>query len=372
MRYDSKFYQAINQSPAQFQKFIDNLLVEKYQATAWKGAFAWDVAPSPDGVFEQLELIPQLATMADGRAKWSNTSKRDTNGVSTFMGKTFNFGVGMEETGEDIERYNKIAANWGGDVDVVRQFTMNFTQLTDNIHNRISNMAFQMESGAAINVSNAHYGVPYQMTQLPIPAANKLATLAGDWATVASATPISDMLAAEKHADDIGMPPVRVWRLPKALQTAFLTNAEVKSYIKMFLYPTSTNVVTDMMFSINDFNSFVLAFGGRISTVEWVDAKQKSYTREGVIADATPWVAGAAVLRPAGLAGTVKYEELAELKIQAGQPQIITATLEGGRVGVIRKFDHLKPLWSTDVIASCVPVLNNWTKYIIMDTTATA
>jgi len=371
MRYDSSFYKAINQSPVKFQKFLDTMLVEKYKTTAWKSSFAWDLAPSMDGVFSQLEIVPGLATMADGRAKWSNTSKRDTNGVSTFMGTTFNFGIGMEETGEDIEKINKIAANWGGDTDVVSQFVMKFETLLDNVHNRITNMAMQMESGAAIEVSPSFYGVGYKMNQLPVPAANKLVTAAGSWASVASATPITDMLAAEEKADDIGMPVNRVWRLPKALQAAFLANAEVKSYIKMFLYPTSTNVVSSMAFSVNDLSTFLTAFA-RISPIEWVDAKQKTYTREGTIADTTPWVTGAAVLRPAGLAGVVKYDELPELTIQSGQPNIVTASLEGGRVGVIRKFDPMKPLWSTDVITSCVPVLNNWTKYIILDTTATA
>ena len=371
MRYDSTFYTAINQSPVKFQKFIDTLLVEKYKTTAWKSSFAWDIAPSPDGVFQQLEIVPALATMADGRAKWSTTSKRDTNGVSSYMGTTFNFGVGMEETGEDIEKINKIAANWGGDKDVISQFVMKFETLLDNVHNRISNMAFQMESGAAIDVSNSYYGVGFKLPAMPIPAANKLKTLAGSWATVASATPITDMLAAEKRADDVGMPSNRVWRLPKTLQAAFLANTEVKSYIKMFLYPTSTNVVTDMAFSVEDLNKYLSAYG-RLSPIEWVDAKQKTYTREGTIADTDPWVTGAAVLRPAGLAGTIKYDELAELKIQSGQAGIITASVEGGRIGIIRKFDAMKPLWTTDVIASCVPVLNNWTRYIILDTTQTA
>lgn len=369
MRYDSAFYKAINQSPAKFQKFVDTMLAEKYKTTAWKESFAWDIAPSVDGVFSQLEIVKGLATMADGREKWSTTSKRDTNGVASFMGTTFNFGVGMEETGEDIERINKIAANWGGDRDVVAQFVMQYETLLDNVHNRISNMAFQMESGASINVSPSHYGVGFQMPALPLLAANKMKTIKGDWATVASATPIADMIAAEEQADAVGMDTNRVWRLPKALQAAFLANAEVKSYIKMFLYPTATNVVADMAFSPNDLSAFLSSYG-RISPIQWVDAKQRAYARDGVITDATPWVAGAAVLRPAGLAGVVKYDELPELTIQSGQAGIVTAAAEGGRIGIIRKFDAMKPLWTTDVITSCVPVLNNWTKYIILDTTA--
>lgn len=371
MRYDSKFYQAINQSPAKLQKFLDTLLVDRYKTTVWKETFDWDSAPSTDGLFQQAEIVKQLATMADGRAKWSTTSKRDTNGLAVYMGKTFNFGVGMEEEGPDVERINKIAANWGGDSEVIKQVVLQFEDLLDNVHNRISFMAYQMESNASIDISNAFYGVGYNLPQMPLVPANKMKTLAGDWATVASATPIKDMLAAEKQADDIGMPSPRVWRLPKSLQAAFLANTEVKSYIKMFLYPTSTNVVSDMAFSVNDLNTFISSYG-EISPIQWVDAKQKTYTREGVIADANPWAAGAAVLRPAGKVGVVKYEELAEIKIQAGEPGIATATLEGGRIGVIRKFDHMKPLWTTDVITSCAPVLGNWTRYIILDTTATA
>lgn len=371
MRYDSKFYQAINTSPARFQKFLDTVLIEKYKDTAWKGSFGWDIAPSEGGVFKQLEIVPELATMADGRAKWSTTSKRDTSGVAEYMGSVFNFGIGMEETGEDIEKINKIAKNWGGDNDVVSQLTMKFDVLLQNMHNRLSNMAFQMESSGTVDISNSYYGVGFKMPALPIPAANKMKTISGDWATVASATPIKDMLAAEKQADDVGMPANRVWRLPKSLQSAFLSNAEVKGYIKMFLYPTSTNVVSDMAFTVNDLSTFISAYG-EISPIEWVDSKQKTYTREGAIADTNPWAVGAAVLRPAGLAGVMKYDEIAEFKVQAGQPNIITASVENGRVGIIRKFDHLKPLWSTDVLASAAPVLGNWTRYIILDTTATA
>lgn len=367
MKYQSDFYKAINASPVKFQKFLDTLVVEKYKSTVWKEAFSWDIAPSQDGVFNQLEIVPQLAAMADGRAKWSNTSKRDTNGVNTYLGTVFNFGVGMEETGEDIERINKIAKNWGGDKDVISQFTINFQNLLDNIHNRISNMAFQMESTGAVNVNPTHYGVGFQMPALPIPAANKLKTINGNW-TLASATPITDMLAAEKHADDIGMPANRVWRLPKTLQSTFLANDEVKSYIKMFLYPTSTNVVSNMAFSVNDLNAFLSAYG-EISPIQWIDVRQKGYSRDGSLSDEYPWADGAAVLRPSGLAGVIKYDELTEVNILSGQPGIITATLEGGRIGIIRKFDANKPLWSTDVIASCAPVLNNWTRYIILDTT---
>lgn len=371
MRYDSKFYQAINTSPTKFQKFLDTITVEKYKDTAWKGSFAWDMAPSEGGVFKQLEIVPELATMADGRAKWSTTSKRDTSGVSEYTGSVFNFGIGMEETGEDIEKYNKIAKNWGGDNDVITQLTVKFDVLVKNMHNRLSNMAFQMESSGTVDISNSFYGVGFKMPALPIPATNKLKTLAGDWSTVASATPISDMIAAEKHADDIGMPANRVWRLPKAVQAAFLSNAEVKGYIKMFLYPVSQNVVSDMAFTVKDLDTFISAYG-EISPIEWVDTKQKTYTREGSIADTNPWATGAAVLRPAGLAGVMKYDEITELKIQAGMPQIITASVENGRVGVIRKFDPMKPLWSTDVLASAAPVLNNWTRYIILDTTQKA
>ena len=370
MKYNSDFYKAINQSPLKFQKFIDTLVIDKYKTTAWKDMFVLDIAPSPDGVFQQLEIVPELATMADGRSKWSNTSKRDTYGVNSYMGTVFHFGVGMEETGEDIEKINKIAANWGGDKDVINQFVIKFQLLLDNIHNRITNMAYQMESSGTVNVNPSHYGVGFQLPALPIPSANKLTTLKGDWATVASATPISDMMAAETHADDIGMPAARVWRIPKSLQSAFLANAEVKSYIKMYLYPTSTNVVTDMMFSANDLDKFIEAFNGRISNIQWVDAKQKAYNRDGTLTDANPWATGAAVLRPAGLAGMVKYDELTEVSIQSGEAGIVTATAENGRIGIIRKFDNKTPVWTTDVITSCVPILSNWTKYIILDTTA--
>lgn len=369
MKYNSDFYKAINLSPVKFQKFIDTLLVDRYKTTAWKNAFEWDIAPSPDGVFQQLEIVPELATMADGRTKWSNTSKRDTYGVNSFMGTVFHFGVGMEETGEDIEKINKIAANWGGDKDVISQFVVKYQVLLDNIHNRISNMAYQMESSAAINVNPSHYGVGFQLSTLPTPAANRLKTLKGNWATEASATPISDMLAAEAHADSIGMPAARVWRIPKSLQAAFLANAEVKSYIKMYLYPTATNAIADMLFSPIDLQKLVEANNGRLSPIEWVDAKQKAYNRDGTLVDANPWAAGVAVLRPAGITGVVKYGELAEIAIQSGEPGIITATTENGRIGVIRKFDNKIPVWTTDVITSCVPVLTNWTKYIFLDTT---
>lgn len=370
MKYNSDFYKAINQSPIKFQKFIDSVAAEKYKAMAWKQTFAWDIAPSEGGVFNAMDIVKGISTMADGRAKWSNTSKRDTDGVATHLGSTFNFGIGMEETGEDIEKINKIAANWGGDQDVVRQFVTKFEGLLDTIHNRITNMAYQMESTGTVLVPNTQYGVGYSLPALPIPAANKLKTLKGSWATVASATPIADMIAAEKRADEIGMPAARVWRVPIALQAAFLSNAEVKSYIKMFLYPTATNVVSDMMFSANDYKTFVDAFGGRIAPIEWIDTVQKAYARDGSITDALPWANGIAVLRPSGLAGVVKYDELPEVTIQTGQPNIITATAEGGRIGIIRKFDPMTPVWLTDVITSCVPVLSNWTRYITLDTAA--
>lgn len=372
MKYQSDFYKAINQSPIKFQKFIDTLVVDKYKTTAWKESFNWDITPSIGGAFEQLEIVPSLATMADGREKWTNTSKRDTHGVATYMGKVFNFGVGMQETGEDIEKINKIAANWGGDADVINQFVLRFQVMLDNIHNRISNMAYQMESTGTVNVNPSQYGVGFQLPALPIPDANKLKTIKGDWATVASATPITDMLAAEKHADEIGMPGARVWRIPLALQAAFLGNKEVKEYIKMFLYPTATNVVTDMAFSVGDLDRFLGAFNGRISPIQWVDAKQYGYNRDGSLSEQSPWASGKAVLRPAGLAGVVKYDELTEVSIQSGEPGIITATAENGRVGIIRKFDNKTPVWTTDVITSCVPILGNWTRYIILDTTQTA
>lgn len=367
MQYKSNFYKAINASPARFQKFVDTFLVEKYKSAEWKGSFGWDLAPSEDGVFNHIEIIPQIATMADGRAKWSPTSKRDAHGVSSYMGTVFNFGVGMEETGEDIEKMNRIAANYGGDADVINQFRIRFENLLDNIHNRITNMANQMESSGTVVVDPSYYGVGFQLPAVPLVDGNKLKTVSGSWA-VASATPIQDMLKAEKRANDIGMPANRVWRIPTSLQSAFLTNAEVKSYIKMFLYPTATNVVSDMMFSIEDLNKFIAAYR-QISPIEWVDSKQKAYARDGSITEVDGWATGKAVLRPAGKAGTVKYDSLPELTIQQGQEGIITAGLEGGRIGVIRKFYKQEPLWTTDVITACVPVLDNWSRYIILDTT---
>lgn len=372
MKYASDFYKQINTTPSRLQKFIDTFFADKYNDIAWKKSFAWDVEPSLGGAFEQADIIRQVNAMADGRVKWSETSKRDTDGISTHLGTVFNFGVGKEETGEDIERINKIAENWGGDKEVVKQFVVEFDNLISGVHNRITNMAMQMESTGGIIVDPTYSGVGFKLSPVPFQAGNKLKTVNGKgWAASASAsaTPITDMLAAEKRADAIGMPANRVWRLPIELQAAFLANPEVKSYIKMMLYPTTTNIVADMVFSADDLANFVSRYR-RISPIEWVDSIQYGYKRTGELIEANGWASGVAILRPAGFAGVVKYDEIPEVKIQAGQPNITTAYAEGGRIGIIRKFEPMKPLWTTDVLASAAPILNNWSKYITLDTTA--
>lgn len=364
-KYAISLYEDLAKKPQLFQTIVDRAFNERYNAVLWKQYFQWDTTPSPDDMFKTIEVVDKGVIMADIAARFADVSQRDTDGYAYYAGTVPDLSHGYKENVADLIKIERLQSGLDGNAAVIRNLVSQIDKFVNGIHSRITNMAMQLMSSGKIE-GNAGTGLSYK-AKAPIPTTNFKKALTAVWTDTENATPISDMVAHEKYMrNTLGYTGALEWNINRTTLNLLLKNKEVKSYVLPVLLSANLSVLPNGMVTEASFQEFVKT-GGIISNVRVVDEAQREASMTGVTT-VNGWKAGSAVLRPAGFAGVVKYSSLDELRMVQGEQGVAIAYLEGGKVGIKRKFSVDNERWDTSVKSAAVPTLTQWNYHMIVDT----
>lgn len=367
MKYGISVYDNMLNSQKWMQKFVDNTFAQKYDQELWRKFFRWDAAPSAEGQFKAIEVVQQGAVMADIRARFSPVAQRDTNGAKFYLGTIPDLSHGFKEGVEDIVRMKRIAEMAQGDAQVIAQFVNKLDPFIQGVHSRITNMALQLLSkGEIYDASTTGTGLLYSQPNI-VPSTNKFKAGTAVWSDATNAKIFTKMLAVQNHVrNDLNYGGALEWVVDRDTMNNILKNKEVKDLVGAILVSTGVVVNANVMITENQLNAFLAEYK-QIAPIVVVDEAQRVYNGDGTTTTVNGWKSGAAVLRPAGLAGVVKYSPLEELSVVSGEQGINISYLEGGRIGIKRKFNPATEFWTTDVLSAAVPALSTWNYNCIVD-----
>ena len=158
------------------------------------------------------------------------------------------------------------------------------------------------------------------------------------------------------------------WQIPfEMYRNVFLKNAQVIEYIKNWRKANDKGWAESMPINSKMFEE-VFSDNELFSPIEIIREKQRDVERT-----ISGWKTGTAVLRPEGYAGSVKRADVLDIKLhkEYGSTSIekvfadrdiftiINTTLDNG---------NFKE-WHTDLVVAAVPVLEEWTNHLLVDTT---
>ena len=365
MKYAISLYEDLAKKPQYFQTIINAAFDNRYDSVLWKKFFTWDIMPSLDDQYKSIEVVDSGVIMADIVSRFSDGSQRDGDGYKFYQGTIPALAHKYQDRPADLVRLQRLQQTMNGNSAVIQNFVKDIAKYADGIHSRITNMAMQLLSTGKIEGA-AGTGLSY-LSKTPIPTSNFRKALTAVWTDATNATPIADMVEHEKYVrDTLGYTGELEWNINRATLLNLLKNKEVKEYVLPVLVSAGLAILPNGMVTENAFMDFV-SNGNLISRVVVVDEKQREASMTGVTT-VSGWKSGAAVLRPAGFAGVVKYSELPEYSIVQGESGIQVAYLEGGRVGIKRKFSQESETWETSVKAAAIPALSAFTFHVIVDT----
>lgn len=363
MKYGVKLYDEMMRDPRIFQAYVDTTFSDKYNNELWKQYFQWDILPSPDDMFKTIEVVDSGVIMADVRARFSDISQRDTDGYAYYTGTVPDLSHGFKQGVADLVKIQRLQEYMNGDVNVIRNLTQELSKYIGGIHSRITNMAMQLMSTGKITSGGT--GLAY-MGSAPIPLSNFQTAGATVWSDEDSLI-LDDMIAKEDYVrNTLGYMGALEWTVDRDTMRNILKNKQVQSQVAPIMIAAGVAVAPSGLITETMFNNFVAEWR-QISPVKVVDEKQREAS-VGSVATVNGWETGVAVLRPAGMAGVIKYSALDELRVIQGEQGVSIAYLEGGRIGIKRKFNAATEKWSTDVLAAAVPALTQWNYHIIVDT----
>lgn len=366
MKYGVKLYDEMAQNPRLFQAYVDTTFTDRYKSELWRSYFQWDILPSPDDMFKTIEVVDSGVIMADVRARFSDISQRDVDGYAFYTGTVPDLSHGFKQGVADmvkIQRLQEMMVGVTGGENVLRQLTQELSKYVGGIHARITNMAMQLLSTGKI--TSAGTGLSYK-AKAPLPTTNF--RTAGDtvWSDT-DALIFDDMINTEKYVrETLGFVGALEWTVDRSTMNNILKNKQVQSYISPILIAAGIATAGSAIITESQLSTFLLDWR-QISPIKVVDESQKEASI-GSVSVVNGWDEGVAVLRPAGYAGVIKYSTLDELRVISGEQGVSVAYLEGGRIGIKRKFNAATERWSTDVLAACVPALTQWNYHIIVDT----
>lgn len=371
MKYGISVYDALLESPKAMQVLLNKSFDDRYKTELWKQFFSWDTAPSDGDGFKAVEVVRAATVMADIRARFSPIAQRDTNGVEYYQGVVPDLSHGFKEGVEDKVRLKRIAEMAMGNEQIIAQFVNKLEPFISGVHARITNMGMQLLSKGEIYDASTHgTGLPY-MSKAPIPSGNFLHASAAAWTDNTNAVVFTDMQAAETYMrNTLGYTGALEWNVDKYTMNNILKNKQVKDLAGAILPLSGVVFSPTTQLTENQLATFIAEWG-QVAPIKVVDESQQVYGVGGNTI-VKGWSEGKAVLRPAGMAGVVKYSLLEELLAVQGESGINVSYLEGGRIGVKRKFNAATEMWSTDVLSAAVPTLASWRYHIIVNTKATS
>lgn len=355
-----------------FRKFINDPDIILNRPAFWKSQFEVDPMLCPrnaDGraMFSASIRKRAVENMLDMRAPLGNTQPRDKQGMEIYTGTIPDFAAkGYVETGaERYVRQQMLQEYFGNDTEIVSQFADDIQAMVDEGNQTISNMAAQALSTAQV-VYGYGTGIHGAIYKSPLPAENFVNAGEVAWADP-SCKLLDQMEAIEMAYRDRtrSVLPLK-WQVTRdTFYNIILKNEQVKEYITSWRVVNEKPVVAGWNINEGMFNE-AFVNNPKISPIEIVDEAQKN---GGV--PVKGWANNTAVLRPQGMAGSVKRAGILDKQIfdlygskliskSYAQKEIFTlvnTTLNNGELQE----------WHTDLLVAAVPVLEELEDHIIVN-----
>lgn len=356
--------------------FVNNPDIFSSNYDFWKGQFEVDpkiIERGSDGVaLFMAKLIDRTpGRLLDMRAPLGDANQADKSGIEAWTGSIPDFiAAGYVETALEREHKKRMFDElFGRDSELLLAYANDIQKMLDGANQTMSNMAAQMLSKGEI-IYDAGRGIKGNVLKAPIPDANRRKAGAVAWSDTANCKLIDQLAEIEtKFRMDNGLEGAALkWQIPfEMYRNIFLKNAQVIEYIKNWRKANDKGWAESMPINSKMFEE-VFSDNELFSPIEIIREKQRDVEKT-----ISGWKAGTAVLRPEGYAGSVKRADVLDIKLHKDYGStsiekvfadrdiftIINTTLDNG---------NFKE-WHTDLVVAAVPVLEEWTNHLLVDTT---
>lgn len=362
------------------QTFINTKGVVGVNYGWWRTQCKKAESPTPvdaDGTatFTQKSRALKAAPLMDLRAPLGKGNQEDSEGVSFYTASIPDFiSTVYHENAMERMRKQKEFEMFGNDADIVIAWTQKLQDKLDQADQTMNWMTAQLMTTGQIDYTGIGRGIQIPLHKAAIPVTNFVK--AGDYVWT---DPDAKILSQMAHIENVfrnrwGYSGAGVWQLGKKLyQDVFLKNAEVKelvaSYRKLnYIADTENLPVTDASFR----QAFVDFVG--VSPIEVVEEKERNLTNSGETL-INGWEDNIAVFRPAGLCCDMRYKDPIDRMVFSNYGSSAVektfASANGGLCTIINSTINNGELkeWSTEVIMSACPALNEFEQHVIVDTT---
>lgn len=356
--------------------FVNNPNIFSSNYDFWKSQFEVDpkiIERGSDGVaLFMAKLIDRTpGRLLDMRAPLGDANQADKSGIEAWTGSIPDFiAAGYVETALEREHKKRMFDElFGRDSELLLAYANDIQKMLDGANQTMSNMAAQMLSKGEITY-DAGRGIKGNVLKAPIPDANRRKAGAVAWSDTTNCKLIDQLAEIEtKFRMDNGLEGAALkWQIPfEMYRNIFLKNAQVIEYIKNWRKANDKGWAESMPINSKMFEE-VFSDNELFSPIEIIREKQRDMERT-----ISGWKTGTAVLRPEGYAGSVKRADVLDIKLHKDYGStsiekvfadrdiftIINTTLDNG---------NFKE-WHTDLVVAAVPVLEEWTNHLLVDTT---
>lgn len=356
--------------------FVNNPDIFSSNYDFWKGQFEVDpkiIERGSDGVaLFMAKLIDRTpGRLLDMRAPLGDANQADKSGIEAWTGSIPDFiAAGYVETALEREHKKRMFDElFGRDSELLLAYANDIQKMLDGANQTMSNMAAQMLSKGEITY-DAGRGIKGNVLKAPVPDANRRKAGAVAWSDTTNCKLIDQLAEIEtKFRMDNALEGAALkWQIPfEMYRNIFLKNAQVIEYIKNWRKANDKGWAESMPINSRMFEE-VFSDNELFSPIEIIREKQRDVERT-----ISGWKTGTAVLRPEGYAGSVKRADVLDIKLHKDYGStsiekvfadrdiftIINTTLDNG---------NFKE-WHTDLVVAAVPVLEEWTNHLLVDTT---
>lgn len=356
--------------------FVNNPDIFSSNYDFWKSQFEVDpkiIERGSDGVaLFMAKLIDRTpGRLLDMRAPLGDANQADKSGIEAWTGPIPDFiAAGYVETALEREHKKRMFDElFGRDSELLLAYANDIQKMLDGANQTMSNMAAQMLSKGEI-IYDAGRGIKGNVLKAPVPEANRRKAGAVAWSDTTNCKLIDQLAEIEtKFRMDNGLEGAALkWQIPfEMYRNIFLKNAQVIEYIKNWRKANDKGWAESMPINSRMFEE-VFSDNELFSPIEIIREKQRDVERT-----ISGWKTGTAVLRPEGYAGSVKRADVLDIKLHKDYGStsiekvfadrdiftIINTTLDNG---------NFKE-WHTDLVVAAVPVLEEWTNHLLVDTT---
>lgn len=344
----------------------------------WESQFLVDSAPTPrddKGVasFTMAMAERTPSKMMDMRAPLGKGKSAEVEGFEAYSATIPDFiAPVIEEQAFERAYREKLYAQLGTDASMILDWSRKLQRQVDSANQTLTNMGAQLISTGEIKYDKGR-GIKGNLYKVSIPTENFTHARSAAWTD--PECPILDEMAAieyeyrNKWATDMAM----VWQMPYKMFTEnFLKNTQVKQFIKD--YRTNNDLATtDGFIATEEYVKEVLKLYPAISPIEVVRETQFDYT-----GDVNGWKDGVAVLRPSGYAGVIKHAIPLDVEMFGNYSattirKIFAGMGTGGIMKVANTTSNAGEFlrWTTELMLSAIPALDEFIYHVIVDVTST-